>query len=219
MLGSRLVEKLGWLRRESSPGFLNSENTKNNELEAARLIESGYRLTSEGREVAALAQFKEALRLDPEAAEAYRGLGSIYLKQQSLDKAKTALLNAIRIRPHYADAHNDLGIIYDSLGNFRDAVKSYVQALRFQSNSAEVRNNLAMAYFNIGSYSEAIKAYQQTLSMHPSDTCAIYGLARVYMDLNDKESALDQHQRLLEIGENEIGAQLLDDIHRQVWQP
>ena len=207
-------------------GFGNSDNsaddypyqTKADEMEAQRLIASSFKLL-EGAEVsAAQALFKKALKLDPESAEAYRGLALTYSRTDEFDKAIRELNKAIKIRPGFAEAHNDLGIIYDRMGNFPAAAKSFVQALRFRSNSAEIRNNLALAYFNIGSYAEAIKAYKQTLSIDPHDADALYGLARVYMDLNDQELALEQHATILNSGQTEIAAHLLDEIQRQVWQ-
>jgi len=206
-------------------GFGNSDDShdhscqaKADELEARNLTGSSYKLLDAGEVFAARTLFKKALKLDPESADAHRGLALTYSATNELDKAIRELTKAISIRPSFADAHNDLGIIYDKKGNFPAAAKSFVQALRFRSNSSEIRNNLALAYFNIGSYGEAMKAYKQSLATDPHDSCALYGLARVYMDLNEKELALKQHAIILKMGEKEIAAQLLDEIQRQKWQ-
>ena len=216
MLGSAFLEKLGLLTTDDAD--VESEKLrKDREATAQRLLNDAYELARAGHHSAALIQLKEALKNDSESAEVYQALGVTYLQLKEVKKAKSAFINALRIRPHYAEAHNDLGTIHDAEGNFLAAVKSYSQAIRFRSDSADYRNNLGLAYFNIGGYSEAIKIFQQTLSMYPQDARALHGLALVYIDLDDKAAAMEQQQILLESGETEIAALVLDQIQRHFW--
>jgi tetratricopeptide (TPR) repeat protein len=90
-----------------------------------------------------------------------------------------------------------------------------MKALRLKPDSIDVRNNLGMAYYNIGSYCEATKAFKQALRFKDDNVQAHYGLALVHIDLRLRESALEEHNALVNLGQTQVAAQLLDEIHRQ----
>ncbi len=56
-----------------------------------------------------VAEFREAVRLRPDFAEAYNNLGLVLTQADDDSAAIAAFREAIRIRPDYADAHANLG--------------------------------------------------------------------------------------------------------------
>ena len=59
---------------------------------------------------------KEAIRIDPEYAQAYTTLGNAYLYQDLFHEAVDAYQRALRIEPEDVNTHFNLGIAYLRLG-------------------------------------------------------------------------------------------------------
>jgi hypothetical protein len=93
----------------------------------------GLVYASEGRWDKALAEFRTALLLKPDYAEARRNLGIAYASQGRWDSAITEYQEALRLKPQYAEAHYDLGIAYASQGRWDDAITEYRTALRLKA--------------------------------------------------------------------------------------
>lgn len=209
MLRSRILGKFGWQSSKTddiSPDVVNQGVSVH--------YENALALAAQGLDAEALKELKQAIEENSNSAEAHHQLGKTYGKLGHLKKAIKAYQTALRIRPDVRTC-NDLGAAYDCAGNFLEAIKIYMKALRLKPDSVDVRNNLGMAYYNIGSYSEATKAFNQALWIEDDNVQAHYGLALVHIDLRLKESALEQHKTLIKLGQTEVAAQLLDEIHRQ----
>ena len=61
-----------------------------------------------GRTADAFAQYQEALRLDPDYAEAYNNLGILYAKAGQVEQARTQWETALKLKPGYEDARRNL---------------------------------------------------------------------------------------------------------------
>ena len=76
-------------------------------------------LVDQGKMDEAAAEFREAIRIDPELAEAHVYLGTILGHQKKLDEAAAEFREAIRIDPGMAEAHVYLGKILGHQGKLR----------------------------------------------------------------------------------------------------
>ena len=118
----------------------------------------------------AIAEYKEALRIDPDYAETHNNLGSALLLTGRTAEAITEYEQALRIDPAYAKAHNNLGNALIQTGRAPEAIDHYKEALRIAPNSADAHNNLAAALAQIGRTSEAIEQLKAALRIKPYDT-------------------------------------------------
>jgi len=93
---------------------------------AAPLIQLGAQHLSRGEYDKAVKTFERAVRLDPDSAEGYAGVGLGYLKLGAtevttnpmlLEKGVEAFAAALRIKPALAEARRDLGLTWLALGN------------------------------------------------------------------------------------------------------
>ena len=62
-----------------------------------------------GQADAAVAQYREALRLEQDDPEARCGLGVVLNEQGQAQDALAELREAVRLKPEYTDAHYNLG--------------------------------------------------------------------------------------------------------------
>ena len=77
-----------------------------------------------GRSAEAEAEYREALRLEPDQPEALNNLGSALIRRGQYDEA------ALRHVPENADLHNNLGFAFFKLGRTSDAQSYFRAALR-----------------------------------------------------------------------------------------
>jgi len=78
-----------------------------------------------GKHAKAIARFHEAIRLDPNCAEAYAWLGRAYRETGRLDEAERAFREAIRLKPGFALAHYNLGLVLATRGRSSEALEQY----------------------------------------------------------------------------------------------
>lgn len=98
-----------------------------------------YNLYRSGKTEQSLELLKKVIEIDPDHAEAYFGMGSIYFRQNMFNEAVGAFTTVIRIKPEYAQAYERLWLAYKRLGmndeaaealqNYRKAVMGRMQAV------------------------------------------------------------------------------------------
>ena len=128
-----------------------------------------------GQYDAAVAEFKEAINIDPIFADAHNGLGRAYLGQGDLKAAENAAKKALRLDTNYQPAHKLLA-----------AVK-------------QAYYDRAIAQLNNGRYSEAIAQFKDTINRYSYFTAAYCGLGRAYLGQGNLETAENEAKKALRL--------------------
>jgi tetratricopeptide (TPR) repeat protein len=115
-------------------GGLGAPLIKPDLVEAHNSLGSG--LNAEGQHDAAIAEFKEAIRLKPDFAEAHNNLGSALEAEGQRDAGITEYKEAIRLKPDDAKAHYDLGSALEAEGQRAAATAEYKEAARLKRDLA-----------------------------------------------------------------------------------
>ena len=115
----------------------------------------------------AIERYREALRNNPDYAEADVNLGLALEATGKAAKAAPHYEEALRIKPNYPDAHLNLGNVLQQSGKFAEAIDHYRQALQVQPNYTVVHVNLGNALCQSGKFAEAIEHYQEALRIEP----------------------------------------------------
>src|SRR5262249_905283 len=92
--------------------------------------ERGLSYKSKGNFDRAIADFSEAIRLDPNYAEVYNLRGVTYGNKGDLDRAIADYSEAIRLDPKLAAAYNNRGNAYKNKGDLDRAIADYNEAIR-----------------------------------------------------------------------------------------
>jgi tetratricopeptide (TPR) repeat protein len=92
-----------------------------------------------------VAEFREAVRLRPDFAEAYDNLGLVLTQSGNDPEAIAAFREAVRIRPDYADAHANLGAVLTPTES-EEAIRELEKAIALAPELVKAQFNLAEAY-------------------------------------------------------------------------
>ncbi len=101
-----------------------------------------------GDRQAAIADYTQAIALNPNDASSYNNRGVAYHEVNQLDAAITDYSAAIQLQPTYANAYRNRAFAYRSLGRRPEAIADFQQAARLyaqQGNAQDQQEALAQA--------------------------------------------------------------------------
>ena len=137
----------------------------------------GNALSDSGRLAEAIVHYREAIRINPQCADARYNLGIALSMSGRAEEAIEQYHEALRINPEYAEAHNNLGNALSKSGLAEEALEHYRQAIRIKSDYAEAHYNLGVALSKSSRTAEAIEQYREALRINPNYADARHNLA------------------------------------------
>jgi tetratricopeptide (TPR) repeat protein len=145
--------------------------------------------------------FQQALKDDPQSAEALYGLGSAYLQQQKTNDARECFRRVLQLHASYPgtlpNAWNNLGILAARAGSTDLAIQHFERALQIDPDHSVALQNLGSAYRQKKDWPQAKRALEKALALNPDDPEANYSLAMVYAQANDANRAYEYLQKAL----------------------
>lgn len=136
--------------------------------EAERYNSEGVDHFDKGDYDAALASFKEAIRLNPDLFLAHFNLGVTYAKKGQLDASTASFKEAIRLKPDHARAHFTLGLLYGKKGQWDASIDSLKEVIRLEPDIASVHFALGSVYIEKGDRKGALAEYEWLKTRSPA---------------------------------------------------
>ena len=96
-------------------------------------MDRGVAYADKGDNDRAIADYNEAIRLDPKSALAFRTGASLMQTKATYDRAITDFNEAIRLDPKSAHAFRNRGIAYGGKGDIDRAIVDFNEAIRTRS--------------------------------------------------------------------------------------
>jgi Tfp pilus assembly protein PilF len=116
----------------------------------------------------AVAEYEEALKIEPFLAEPHNNLGTILIRSGRLPEAIAHYEQALRIKLDYPEAQNNLGLALMGVGEFDAAVQHLKAAIQLNPNYGEAQYNLAVVLANQGRTNEAILQLERAVEVEPN---------------------------------------------------
>ncbi len=121
------------------------------------------------RELAAAeAEFRKALGIRPDFAEAYNNLGLTLSDQGKREEAVESFKKAIDLSPDAPEAYNNLGCLFRIKKDYQQAVELFNQAITKREDYTLAYFNLGVAYEELEKFELAIKAWEKALTLQPT---------------------------------------------------
>jgi lipoprotein NlpI len=120
----------------------------------------------------AMADYNEAIRLDPKYANAYNNRASAWSEKGDFDRAIGDYSEAIRLNPKYADAYYNRAVAWRDKGDLDKAIADYSEVIRLDPKDATAFFNRAIASFFDGSIPKAVADFSQASELDPKDPYA-----------------------------------------------
>ncbi|MCT7961749.1 glycosyltransferase 61 family protein [Laspinema sp. D1] len=153
---------------------------------AASLYQKAQRHLQQGNLHQAISLFQESIKLQPDFALSYQGLGQIWRSQGKLSPSLRCYLKALELQPALisADFFLDLGSEFAEYNQIDEAIICYNQALKIDQNHTKSYLNLGVMWRKKGELSKAIAFYQQALALQPNLHSAYFNLGNLFLEQN-----------------------------------
>jgi tetratricopeptide (TPR) repeat protein len=150
----------------------------------------------------AIAHLREALRINPNNAEAHNTLGLIWQRMGRADEAMAEHREAARLAPGLAEAHYNVGYDLQARGQFAEAIAPYETSLRLDPTNPKARHNLANVLLALGRVDDAARYLEEAVRFAPDSAEIRQNLGTALLRLGRSGDAIAQFREALRLSPN-----------------
>jgi len=132
----------------------------------------------------------------------YTNLGSTYLEQNNLPKAREYFEKAVAEAPDNAATLNNFGGVLFIMGEQEKGMALVRKAITADPSYANAYATLGQMQATLHDWGNAAQSYQQALAINPASAMAYKSLAQVYTAAGNYQAAITNYRRALEIEPN-----------------
>jgi len=159
-------------------------------------------LAASGDQNRAIAQYEEALKIDPKSIDALRAAAFLSVTNQLNDKAVGLLERLLEIAPTDTAARAQLGAVYAAIGRMEDAETALKTALQQDATNASALIGLANVYLKTGRPQPATELLEKAIvSVQSFEPLFLLGSA--YSNQGRYEDAVRAFQRAIQLDRNQ----------------
>lgn len=140
-----------------------------------------------GRYDNAIADYSEALKLDPSDADIYNNRGNAFRRKGQHDRAIADYNEAIKLAPNDPDPVNGRGNAYFSKGDRDRALEDFNSAIKLDPDTVEAYFNRARVREDKGDLYAALTDFKTYAKLEPSDADGPAAVRRVLAAINKSE--------------------------------
>lgn len=167
-----------------------------------RLNNLGAIFQALGRAEPAEAEFRKAIELQPELAEAHTNLGALLQVGGRLDAAEACYREAIAADPAFFAAHNNLGTLLRSQGRLDEAREIARRAVDLDPGSAKAHNNLGIILHEQKQFMAAFECFKQAVSIDSTYAEAFNNMGSLFRDENRLDGAVASFEKAIALDPN-----------------
>lgn len=163
----------------------------------------GWVYQRRGDPITALAEFNDALKLDPKLMFAHWGLGLVYRDQQKYDESIEELTTAIRESTEdgqVAQLLNERGNTYFAQGQYDAALADFDRAIDKKGDDAWTHANRGETLAKLGRLEDAFASLDKALGLQPG-TPQFWNLAgNIWFEQSRYDLAINMYSKAIEVG-------------------
>jgi tetratricopeptide (TPR) repeat protein len=169
-------------------------------------VRQGDVLAGQGKVEEAVASYRQAVRLWPEAFEAHLQLGSLLSARGKGPEAVAAYREAVRLRPEHAEALAGLGVALAKEGCLGEAIATLRRAVQLRPEFAQAHHNLGVAWAHSGAMEQAADSLREAIRLKPDYAEAHFNLGNTLVHMNRRAKAVSAFHRALELRPDYVDA-------------
>ena len=155
----------------------------------------------------AVAEFTQAVKIDPNYALGYAALGSAYGEgfrifyrgTDWVNKASRSCEKALSLNPELVEGHICMGNVYNGTGKYDKAVQEFQRAFQAEPGNEDALRGLADAYKSLGNFAGAESAYKQAIALRPKYWAVYDWMGAFYFDQSRYSDAANAFLRSTEL--------------------
>jgi tetratricopeptide (TPR) repeat protein len=188
-------EKLAAAQREVKQNPDKFETASDPPLNADTRFAAGLLAESQGDANRAVAQYVEALKLDPNHKNSLFHLGALYTQTGHYNEAVTTWQRYMKATNYAPASYNNLALCYEQAGKLDEAEKTYRAGIAKDPADTSCRLNYGLMLARHGRMDDATAQLQTVCT--PAEVQ--YNLGSVFEQQGNKEEARRRYQRALEL--------------------
>ena len=147
----------------------------------------------------ALADYNQAIKINPNYVEAYINRGITYKEQGEIELALADYNQALQLNPQYVDAYNNRGLLYQERGEVELALADYNHALQLDPNKAIVYYNRGNLHSKQEKLELALADYSSAIQLNSKLALAYLNRGNLYQTKGKLELALSDLKQSITI--------------------
>ena len=156
-------------------------------------------LAAKGKIADAIAEWRNALNMNPADDRANHSLGALLMQTGRLAEAQPLFEQAIRTNPDYPNANADLGVVLAAAGRMDEAIPHFEKELSLTPGSAYAHSNYARALAQFGRLDEAIVHFRKAVEAEPNDASVHTNLGRALAMQRNLPAAMAEFERAVQV--------------------
>jgi tetratricopeptide (TPR) repeat protein len=153
----------------------------------------------------AIADYTQAIQIDPNFATAYYNRASAYGMKTEYDKAIADYTRAIELNPGITGAYNNRGIAYFDKGDYDRAMADFNQQIRIAPD-ARTYTNRGITYYKKNDLDRAMADHNHAIRLDPNLAEAYSNRGLVYEAKSDHDRAIADYTQTIRLNPNFAGA-------------
>jgi tetratricopeptide (TPR) repeat protein len=154
----------------------------------------------------AIADFNEAIRLDPRYATAYMNRGRAWYAKKEYDRAIADYGEAIRLDPKFAVAYSGRGRAWSAKKEYDRAIADYGEAIRLDPKDALAYTNRGSAWSAKKEYDRAIADYGEAIRLDPKFAMAYYNRGLAWSAKKEYDRAIADYDEAIRLDPKDASA-------------
>lgn len=139
--------------------------------------------------------FQQVIATKPDNANAYYNLGTLNLRRNRPEDAKSFLRKTVELRPNFAEAWNNLGMLAAQEGHSEEAIEDFQQSIKLQPAYYTAHMNLGNVYRRQRAFDAAYESLSTAASLRPDDPDVQYSLGMLFAQQSKLEQAAQHLER------------------------
>ena len=198
----------GWVKEDEVVAFDEAieyyTDALNRKPSANAFLRRGFLHETRNEIDSAIADYNEAIALEPKHAVGYNDRGNAWCAKHDFDKAIADFDKAIALQPKDPLAYNNRGDVWLDKKDYDKAIADFDKAIKLDPKHAVAFANRGIAWHGKKQYEHAVADFETALSIDPSSQTAHNALAWLLATcpddkIRDSDRALEAAERACEL--------------------